>query len=78
MPDVMAMMMQNRFAFFLTHRKVLLGVAVATAVLWTINRIGDRRDMQQRDVEEDEEQVMIDRLKQKLPARVLRRYGLSK
>jgi hypothetical protein len=53
-------------------------VIAATAVLWTINRIGDRRDLQQRDLEEDEEQAMIEHLKQQLSARVLRRYGLSK
>jgi hypothetical protein len=78
MTDVLMVIMENRFVFFLTHRKVLCGVAAATAVLWTINRIADRQDRQQQDLEEDAEQEMIDRLKQQLSARVLRRYGLSK
>jgi hypothetical protein len=79
MSDIlMSLMMHNQFAYFSNIRKVLIGACVATAALWTFNRVMDRRLANAEAEEEAQEQEEIRLLKEKLPKNILARYGMSK
>lgn len=63
---------------FLTRRNVFVGVCVATAALWSYNKYIDHKIQTYEEQEEENEREKINKLKEKLPQRVLSRYGLHK
>ena len=66
------------FEAITNNKKVLGAMAVATAALFTFNRVMDHK-IRKMDLEEEErEKEKINYLKKKLPLSVLKKYSLSR
>ena len=66
------------FDDFYQNKKVLAGMAIAAASLFTFNRVMDHQIRKAEDEEEEREKEKIKYLKKTLPLSVLKKYSLSR